>query len=79
MAAKHNHKGPRNQYCIRVKETLDCKLDDWLGDLKVIPQSNGETLIFGSFIDQPALRGFLDQLWNLNITIITVERIENAD
>jgi hypothetical protein len=64
-------------YRIRVKETLDRHLTDWIGHLTLIPQENGETLLVGSFVDQPALRGFLDQLWNLNITVITVERIEN--
>ena len=68
-----------NTYRIRVTETLDRQFTDWLGDLTIIPQMNGETLLIGSFSDQPALRGFLDQLWNLNITVIKVERIENED
>jgi len=66
-----------NTYRIRVKETLDRHLTDWIGHLTIIPQENGETILVGSFTDQPALRGFLDQLWNLNITVITVERIDN--
>jgi hypothetical protein len=66
-----------NTYRILVKENLDHPISDWYGDLTIIPQANGETLLVGSFTDQPALRGFLDQLWNLNITVITVERIEN--
>jgi hypothetical protein len=69
----------QNTYRIRVKETLDCHFDDWMGNLTLTPQENGETLIVGSFTDQPALRGFLEQLWNLNITVITVERIDNED
>jgi hypothetical protein len=68
---------PSNTYRIRVKETLDRHFDAWMDDLTFIPQENGETLLVGFFTDQPALRGFLDQLWNLNITVITVERIEN--
>jgi hypothetical protein len=64
-------------YRIRVKETLDRSFFDWLDNLSLTPQENGETLLVGNFPDQPALRGFLDQLWNLNITVITVERIEN--
>ncbi len=64
-------------YRIRVEETLDPHFVDWMEDLVVLPQENGETLLVRAFPDQPALRGFLDQLWNLNITVITVERIEN--
>jgi hypothetical protein len=66
-----------NTYRIRVKETLDRYFTDWLANLTPVPQENGETLLVGSFTDQSALRGFLDRLWNLNITVITVERIEN--
>jgi hypothetical protein len=68
-----------NTYRIRVKETLDRHFADWLGNLNLTPQENGETLLVGTFTDQAALRGFLDQLWNLNITVITVERIENEN
>ncbi len=64
-------------YRIRVKETLDRHFIDWLDDMAITPQENGETLLVSDFPDQPALRGFLDQLWNLNITVISVERITN--
>jgi hypothetical protein len=66
-----------NTYRIRVKETLGSNFNHWLDNLIIIPQENDETLLVGCFTDQPALRGFLDQLWNLNITVITVERIDN--
>jgi hypothetical protein len=69
--------GQKDTYRIRVKETLDDSFTSWMGDLTLVRQENGDTLLIGSFADQPALRGFLDQLWNLNITVITVERIEN--
>ncbi len=74
-----NHLNQSNAYRIRVKETLEPHLFDWLGNLTFDPQENGETFLVGIFIDQPALRGFLDQLWNLNITVISVERIENEN
>jgi hypothetical protein len=64
-------------YRIIVKETIDHHFADWMDNLSIIPHENGETVLVGSFVDQPALRGFLDQLWNLNITVITVERIKN--
>ncbi len=66
-----------NTYHILVRETLDPNFAEWFGDLNILPQENGETLLIGSFTDQPALRGFLEQLWNLNITVITIERIES--
>jgi hypothetical protein len=72
-----NREQPPNRYHILVKETLDQHFADWYGDLSILPQQNGETLLIGSFVDQPALRGFLERLWDLNITVITIERIEN--
>ncbi|PWB56887.1 MAG: hypothetical protein C3F13_00235 [Anaerolineales bacterium] len=64
-------------YHILVKETLEQDFIDGYGDLTIISQKNGATSLVGKFSDQSALRGFLEQLWNLNITVITVERIEN--
>ena len=64
-------------YQIKVKETLNPGSTNWFGDMTVIPQENGATLLSGRFADQPALRGFLDQLWNRNFTILYLERVEN--
>lgn len=63
-------------YRIKIKETLDNGAIDWFGGLTVAPLENGGTSLVGSFPDQPALRGFLDQLWNLNFTVMSVDRIE---
>lgn len=62
---------------IRIEGALDHPIADWFGDITVIPQENGETLLVGQFVDQPALRGLLDQLWNLNFAIVSFERFEN--
>lgn len=64
-------------YRIRVRETLDRSAIDWFGDITVATQENGETLLVGQFTDQSALRGFMDRLWNLNFTILYLERIES--
>jgi hypothetical protein len=66
-----------NMYRIRIEGALDHPIADWFGDITVIPQENGETLLVGQFVDQPALRGLLDQLWNLNFAIVSFERFEN--
>ena len=68
--------GQANLYRIRLKGVLNHPIVDWFNDITIIPQENGETLLVGQFADQPALRGLLDQLWNLNLTILAVEKIE---
>jgi hypothetical protein len=49
---------------------------DWFGDITILSQKNDETMLAGVFTDQAALRGFLEQLWNLNFSILYVERID---
>ena len=68
--------GQVNSYRIRVKENLGLHANDWLAGLTIIHQDNGETLLIGQFADQPALRGLLDQLWDLNLTVLSVEQGE---
>lgn len=63
-------------YRIRVKGILNPSLVGWLTNITMKPLEPDETELFGSFVDQSALRGFLDQLWNLNITILSVEDVE---
>lgn len=75
MGSQKSNQG--NIYQIKVKETLNPASMNWFGDVTVAAQENGETLLSAKFADQPALRGFLDQLWNRNFTILYLERIEN--
>ncbi len=63
-------------YRIKIKEDLDPVVNDWFGGLTVTFGEDGGTLLVGPVPDQPALRGFLDQLWNLNFTVLSVDRVE---
>jgi hypothetical protein len=76
-----NHKklNHAQTYRIKLQGTLDPGSMDWFGDIIVIPQENGETVLVGRIRDQAALRGFLDQLWNLNLTVLAIERIKPQD
>jgi hypothetical protein len=64
-------------YHIRLKGALRPSITDWLGEVTITPLENSETLLVARFPDQPALRGFLEQLWNLNFTILSVDQVEN--
>lgn len=64
-------------YHIRLKGALRPSTTDWLGEVTTTILENGETLLVARFPDQPALRGFLEQLWNLNFTILSVDPVEN--
>lgn len=66
----------RKTYKIRIKGIPDHSLFDWMDEIEIIPQDDNETVLINNFIDQPALRGFLDHLWNLNFTVISVESVD---
>jgi hypothetical protein len=65
-------------YRIRLKGILNRSMIAWFGGISILPGEHNETLLVGHFRDQAALRGFLDQLWNPNFTILSVEHIENG-
>ena len=70
-----NSMDQESTYRIRIKGILNRSMAEWFGDITILSQINGETLLAGVFTDQAALRGFLEQLWNLNFAILYVERI----
>jgi len=66
-------------YQIRIRGIVNRSIASLVDDLSILPLENNETLLVGSFIDQPALRGLLNHLWNLNLTILSVERIPPSE
>ena len=73
---KSEESGSGSPYHIEIKEALRGCLTDQFDNLNVMHLEDGGTLIAGSFADQAALRGLLDYLWNLNLTLISLRRID---
>jgi hypothetical protein len=69
--------GKGHFYQIRVKEILSLNTLDWDNSLEVDMGYDQGTVLSGWFPDQPALRGLLEYLWNLNLTILSIEIKEN--
>jgi len=67
-------------YCIRVQGNIDPRWANWLEDMSIASELNKEgcpsTVLRGPVADQAALRGVLTRLWDLNLDIISVTRIE---
>ena len=63
-------------YHIRIRGVLNPELIGWEDEARVIEQENNETLLAVRIADQSALRGIMDQLWNLNFNILSVETRE---
>ena len=63
-------------YQIKVKGHLDLSWSEWLGGLSITHEPNGETTLSGPMVDQPALFGLLLKIRDLNLTLLSLNRIE---
>jgi len=61
-------------YQIRVQGHLDHKWADWFGDLAITHTPDGERIPVCRVNDQAALHGLLNQLFALNVTLLTLWR-----
>lgn len=66
-------------YQIMVKGHLDSKWSDWFDGLAICPQDDGQTILTGPVIDQPALHGMLAKICNLGLPLIQVQQMESLE
>jgi len=69
-----------SDYRIVVYGELSQRWVDWFDnfDIQLSDQPSGATVttLTGPIVDQAALRGMLCKLWDLNLTVISVGRVE---
>ena len=67
-------------YRIRVQGNLDKDWSDWFEGMAVtVEQANDGspiTCLTGAVKDQSALRGLLSKIWDMNLTLISLSRLE---
>jgi hypothetical protein len=63
-------------YQIRVRGHLSGRWAEWFDGLTIENQPNGEALICGPVADQAALHGLLAKVRDLNLPLVSVNRIE---
>jgi hypothetical protein len=64
-------------YHITVQGELDAAWQEWFSGMAIAIDQNKDgmvTTLKGSVADQAALRGILNKLWDLNLTVISVKR-----
>lgn len=61
---------------IHVKGQLNNQWSEWLEGLEVKLLEDGEMILFGSILDQPALMGILNKLNRLNLTLLSVSEVK---
>ena len=64
-------------YQIRIKELLDQEWSDWFAPLKFVNDSNGETVFIGEVRDLAELHSLLNKVFNLNLTLLSVNRLQD--
>lgn len=66
-------------YHITVQGRLDEVWGQWLNGLTIETAANDRgaivTTLTGEIVDQAALRGLLNRLWDWNLTLISVTRL----
>ena len=64
-------------YRIRLKGCLDDTWSDWFEGMAILSKG-AETILTGPVADQAALHGLLVRIRDLNLTLLTVERLAPA-
>jgi hypothetical protein len=65
-------------YEIRIKSHLSPSWSEWLGDLTISHEDNGESLLQGHITDQAALHGILNRIRDLGLTLISVQQLDEG-
>lgn len=65
-----------NRYRIKLKGRLDKKWADWFEGM-AITYKGGDSILTGPVSDQAALHGLLNKIRDLNLTLLSVDRIES--
>jgi hypothetical protein len=64
------------RYVIRVKNHLDARWEHWFEGMTITQIENGEMLLSGEVVDQSALHGLLEKIRNLNLTLISCQKMD---
>ena len=64
-------------YEIHIKEEIRENSLAWFEEFSITQAASGETLLTGPIADQAALHGLLAKIRDLNLTLISVNRMDD--
>ncbi len=70
---------PLYWYEICIQEQISEQTRSWFDGLSISSTIAGGTLLSGQIVDQSALHGLLALIRDLNLTLISVHRVDKAD
>lgn len=65
-------------YEIIAQGTLDVSWSDWFNGM-AITYADGITTLTGAVSDQSILRGMLTKIWDLNLTLISINQVDRDE
>jgi hypothetical protein len=68
--------GEQKVFQIKVKGILDQSWSDWFNGMTITFELENEITTLTGVVDQARLRGILSKIWDLNLTLISLSRIE---
>jgi len=68
--------GEQKVFQIKVKGILDQSWSDWFNGMTITFEFENEITTLTGVVDQARLRGILSKIWDLNLTLISLSRIE---
>ena len=74
MTNPHRYHTPAN-YRISLKGCLDDKWSDWFEQMAISTEGD-QTILIGPVADQAALHGLFARIRDLNLTLLSVERLD---
>lgn len=69
----------KENFEIHVKGHLNREWSDRLEGLEMKFLDNGEMILFGPIVDQAALMGVLNKLSNMNLALLSVNRVRKEE
>ena len=70
------------KYQVQVQGPIGERWTDWFEGMSITIEQGSDgtqvTTLTGTIVDQAALRGILVKLWDLNLTLISVTRVETS-
>jgi hypothetical protein len=80
MMTSRAHDPQKTLYQIKVQGRLETGWEEWLNGMTASfeeDSTNSPVTVFtGQVRDQAALRGILNKLWNMNLTLLSINRME---
>ena len=72
-----------NHYQIIIEGSIDTSWSDWFGGLQMESRKmeNGLTItrLSGILLDQAALRGLMNKIWDLNLVVLSLKQELDPD